>query len=155
MMFRTHIVFSLLAGLLVMNFFEFNKYLFIAIVLIFGAMPDMDHPNSKLGRKIKILSRPIKFIFGHRKLLHSLAFLAPICLFFWIFFNDWWIPVAVGYVSHLIADGLTKQGINFIYPLKRFSIKGPVETGGILEVILFYLVLGLDVFIIIKDIKMF
>jgi len=155
MMARTHLAFALLIGLLTMNLFDFNKYLFLGIVLFAGILPDIDHPKSKLGRKLKILSWPIKFIFGHRNLLHSLVFLFGLCSVIWVFLDNWWIPVAVGYVSHLIADGLTKQGINFVYPFKQLSLYGFIETGSILEVILFYLVLGLDVLIIIKDINLF
>jgi len=68
----THLFFSLLIGLLTYHFFNLNPVAFILIVLISGIFPDIDHPKSKIGRKLKILSYPINFIFGHRGLFHSL-----------------------------------------------------------------------------------
>jgi len=54
MLFKTHLVFSLLIGLLTYNYFKLNYIIFILIILFTGILPDIDHPKSKLGRKLKI-----------------------------------------------------------------------------------------------------
>ena len=138
----THLFFSLLIGLLTYNFFKLNPIVFILIVLIIGIFPDIDHPKSKIGRKLKILSYPINFIFGHRGLFHSLFAAAGFSFLIWIFFGNYYIPFFIGFLSHLIGDGLTKQGIDFTYPFNMFKIKGFIKTGSFFEkIILFVLIL--------------
>lgn len=154
-MFRTHLAFALLIGLLTVNLFSLNKYLFVSIVVIAGIIPDIDHPKSRLGRKIKFLSWSIKFLFGHRRLFHSIVFAGVVSVFLWFFFDNWWIPFFIGYISHLAIDGFTKEGINFIYPFKQLYLSGFVKTGSFLENLLFYTLVGCNLLIIIKNINMF
>ena len=154
-MFRTHLAFALLIGLVTMSLFNFNKYLFIIIVLFAGILPDIDHPRSKIGRKLRALSVPIKFLFGHRGLFHSLFMAAILSLFIWFFFDRWWIPFFIGYSSHLIIDGFTKLGVNFIHPFNQLHLSGFIETNGFIEKILFYTLVGCNVLIIIKNINLF
>ncbi len=153
MMFRTHLVFSLLVGLIVFGFFDLNKYLFVLFVLIAGVIPDVDHPKSKIGRKFFL--KPISFLFGHRGFFHSLFFVVILCCVVWFFFDKWWIPFAIGYVSHLFIDCFTKAGINIIYPFKQLRLSGFIRTGGWIEVLLFYVLVGCNVLIIIKNINVF
>ena len=138
MMFQTHLMFSLLIGLYLMERFS-NKYLFLILVLIGTMLPDLDNPYSKLGRKVRPVSSLIKFIFGHRKLFHSLIFVS--LLFFVIYyildFKLIGIALSVGFVLHLVLDGLTKEGINYFYPFLKFRVSGFIKTNGILEWFLF------------------
>ena len=32
--------------------------------------------------------------------------------------------MALGYVSHLLGDGVSKEGINILYPFSTISIRG-------------------------------
>ncbi len=50
-------------------------------------------------------------------------------------FIYWPIYLTAGYVLHILADALTKQGILYVYPLP-FRIAGPFKTGGVMEHIL-------------------
>ncbi len=148
MLARTHLVFALLIGLLTFKYFNLSPTLFIAIVTLTSFLPDIDHPKSKIGRRIKILSYPINFIFGHRKFFHSIFAASGLSFVIWYFFGDYYIPFFIGFLSHLVGDALTVQGVNFIYPLKELRVKGFITTGGLLENILFFALLIANSYII-------
>ena len=54
------------------------------------------------------------------------------------------MPVFFGYTSHILLDGFTLEGINFIYPIKQLRLQGFVETGKKQERLLFYGIVVLD-----------
>ena len=141
MMFKTHLLFALLISLLIFNYFDLNPILFIFILIISAVVPDIDHSKSWIGRKFKPLSLIVNFIFGHRKLIHSLFFVILMSFLIKISFNNYHLPFFVGYLSHLFLDSLTKQGIMLFYPFK-FRVNGFLRTNGITEKI-FLIVLAL------------
>ena len=52
----------------------------------------------------------------------------------------------LGYCVHLIVDGLTVRGIKPFYPLSSFKINGPLRSGGLMDYLLFFIiVLGIIV----------
>jgi len=62
--------------------------------------------------------------------LHSIW--APMFFFFPVAYlttNIYGYAFIIGYVSHLISDSFTVQGINFLHPFSNFRISGPVTTG--------------------------
>jgi len=136
MMFRTHLIFAFLIGLIFLDFSNVNKYLFLILVLISGIIPDIDYPKSKIGRKFFLISKPLNFLFGHRNFLHSLFFVFFICALIYLFFKGYWIPVFLGYCSHIFLDCLTKRGVAIFYPFK-FKIRWIIETGKFSENLLF------------------
>ncbi len=138
MMFFTHIISSLYIGLFLMDKFS-NKYLFLGLLLIGSLLPDLDNPYSKLGGKIRPISTIIRFIFGHRGIFHSVFPALLIFVVFYLFLDMklYGISLSLGFILHLVMDGLTKEGINFLYPLSKFKISGFIKTGGIFEWILF------------------
>ncbi|MBL7147751.1 MAG: metal-dependent hydrolase [Nanoarchaeota archaeon] len=146
-MFKTHLVFSLLVSLLTFKYFGLNPYIFILVCTIVGTLPDIDHPKSKV--KIPIISKILNFFFGHRKLIHSLFFAAILAFLIHYFFGRYYLPFIIGYLSHIVLDSLTFQGINFIYPIKQFTLKGPIKTGGFLEKVLFVVLVVLNVIVLI------
>ena len=89
MMFRTHLAFALLVGLLTMSLFDLNKYLFVSLVLFAGILPDIDYPRSKIGKKLRAVSVPIKFLFGHRGIFHSVFMAGIISLVVWCRCGSW------------------------------------------------------------------
>ena len=147
MLFRTHFAFALLLGLVSFSYFELNPYAFVFIAVICASLIDIDDPKSKVGRKLWILSYPLKFLFGHRKLMHSL-FVWGLIGFAVSFFTPYWIPALLGFFSHLLLDGLTKEGIN-IYPFD-FRVNGFLRTDGIIEMILFVLLIAVDAVFILN-----
>ena len=104
MIFRTHLAFGLLLGLLLVDKFNLDKWLFLLLILLGSALPDIDHPKSKIGKNFGFLSKIINFIFGHRKWIHSIFFLIVLSFLIRSLFNDLWIPFFIGYFSHLFIS---------------------------------------------------
>lgn len=130
-------MFALLISLLGLIFFDVN-YLFILFILIGSLFPDVDSVESYLGRKFRILSGPIEFIFGHRGLFHSIY---PVLLFLILFFIlkvNLFLALSIGYSLHLILDMFTKEGVVLFNIPFRFKIRGFIKTGRLLEGLLFY-----------------
>ena len=152
MMFKTHLLFALLISLLIFNYFNLNQILFILILIISAIIPDIDHSRSWIGRKFKPLSLIVNFIFGHRKLIHSLFFVILISFLIKIFSNNYYIPFFIGYLSHLFLDSLTKQGIMLFYPFK-FRVKGFLQTNGIVEKVFFVILAVINIIYIINLLK--
>ncbi|MBD3361317.1 metal-dependent hydrolase [Candidatus Woesearchaeota archaeon] len=139
MMYHTHLVFGLLFALLVLAFINpANKYIFLAVVVLAALLPDIDHENSKINSKIPGL-RFLSKVFGHRGFLHSIWI--PLALWLIIdfgFHSRYGSAVFIGYLSHLFSDGLTRSGINIVHPFKQLRIQGFIETGSVLEHLVFF-----------------
>lgn len=92
-----------------------------------GLLPDLDHPESTLGRRIPFISLPLSALFGHRGMTHGL--LATVGLLAILFavtampnyttFRALVAPLCIGYLSHLLGDSLTPSGIPLLWPHKR------------------------------------
>lgn len=143
MLFITHLLFAFLLSLFFKDFFNlsyFNYIIFSIITLFFSIFPDIDTPRSKLGKRTRPLSDIIRFVFGHRKLFHSLFFMVLLFVFLFMLFdfiNKTIIyAIVLGYLSHLFLDSLTKEGINFLYPFSRLKIEGFINTNSLMEHIL-------------------
>lgn len=120
----THLLFSLLFGSFLFDYFPntlFLKITFAALLMVGTFLPDLD-------LKFKFLE--------HRGILHSVW---PIILILVVNFfltkqtGFSIIAMAIGYGSHLAADMLTPCGVAPIAPLHKARIRGPIETGSIWE----------------------
>ena len=139
-MFKTHLALGFLIGFVVAALFNVvYPVLFVILVTLLSALPDIDHPKSKYGRKLFFISIPISLFFKHRGFFHSIFPPAILALIF-VYFNLNYLALAVfvGYVSHLIGDATTKEGINFLHPFATFRVQGPLTTGGLLEKVIFF-----------------
>lgn len=141
MMFRTHVALGILIGLLVLPALpEANPFLFLFLAAFGAGLPDIDHPGSVMGRKVKIIG----WIFDHRGFFHS--FFAVVLfgfLGFAIFKNELMgFALALGYLSHLIGDALTHEGIAPFNPIIKWRISGFFSTGHLIEHLLFIVFLG-------------
>ena len=102
-----------------------------------SVIPDIDEPNSIAGRKIWIISKIIKKVFGHRMITHTPIFVLALAIGFYYLgqsyvlnteYFEWYyfgvMGFLVGYVSHFVMDSLNPTGIMYLWPLsrKRFSI---------------------------------
>ena len=133
-------ILALLFGLVSLGFFSVeSELLYLLIVMGVGALPDIDHHKSKLGRKVKPISWLLNTLLGHRGIIHS-VFPILIAYIAFSYYGYSWIGVAfaVGYFSHLVGDAFTKSGVAFLYPLSSKRIKGFIRTGGVLEELLFF-----------------
>ena len=133
----THTSFAISLGLapivLMPDLITMKELSFYLMGISFGAIfPDIDEPQSYIGRRIPILPRIIKSIFGHRGLTHQfLFFLIPI-IFIFAFQKDiknisnelfiFLIGTSLGILFHQIGDMLSgskffKGGIkDYFYP---------------------------------------
>ncbi|MDD3580724.1 MAG: metal-dependent hydrolase [Desulfobacca sp.] len=110
--------------------------------------PDLDSPHSYLGRRLWPVSRTVSAWARHRGPTHSLL----ACLLVGLgvaagskMYPGWspyFIAFAIGYVSHLLADWCTTEGVPLLWPNnKRFRSPLNFRTGGMVEN-LFSLALG-------------
>ena len=157
MTFKTHIVSSLVVGLATAKYlgnhiglhihsdFEFSIYL---LAVAFGAVfPDIDEPNSFIGRKFGIFSQIFSTFFKHRGITHTviiiLFYLGVLSLFVLAYYSNPLYKIAgigfvVGNIGHILGDSSTKSGVPLLYPLydKNFGIlpkRFRYVTGGTIE----------------------
>jgi len=126
---------------------------------IVGAIvPDLDQPTARLWRRAvagEIVGKIVGPLLGnHRMFSHSLAGLALIGWlvkvvltyahgFILVDMNIVWGAFMLGYISHLLADTITKEGVPWFFPVPvRFGFPPikllRIETGGIIEKIIIY-----------------
>lgn len=144
MLWKTHLAFGFLSVLIVKSFVSTgNIYIFTGIALLGALLPDLDSPNSKVGKRIKIIGR----IFRHRGIFHSLIAGFLISWLIWHFVgHSYGAALFIGYASHLFIDGFTKLGINFLHPVSKLHLSGFIETGTVGEWIVFGIVIVLILF---------
>jgi len=131
-----------LIGLLIISSFDIqNKTIFIIILLIASVLPDIDSYKSKIGKKVKPLSFLINIFLGHRGIFHSVFLLILISLLIMLASYEITIAFFVGYLSHLILDSLTPEGVMFFYPFSKKKTKGFIRTGSLWENIFFFILI--------------
>ena len=146
MLFRTHIVFSLVVYFLLSCFILMPFYVLI-FVLLSTVFVDIDIKNSKFGNHWYF--RPLQWFTRHRGVLHSL-FLGLLLSLIVGLVNLWsGFGFFVGYISHLFLDCFTRSGVALFWPL-GFKIKGFVKSGGMVEDVIFVLLLLGNAFIVGK-----
>jgi len=98
------------------------------------------------------LSWVLEKLFGHRNLFHSIfPLLAILALFFYVLgWNVAGAAMLIGYASHLLIDSLNFAGIAPFYPLSTKRIVGFVKTGGIVEHVLFFIILIADAVLLLR-----
>ncbi len=150
-MFKTHLALGVLAGLFFMKLVSLDEpWVFLAIVAFSSILPDIDTKNSWIGRRFRPISWIFSLLFGHRKLFHSIIF----ALLIFIVLNYLlasYIAAAflIGYVVHVLVDGLTVNGIKPFFPLSRFEIKGFLRSGDLMDNLLFFLIIAGIVYLVL------
>ncbi|MBW3014946.1 metal-dependent hydrolase [Candidatus Woesearchaeota archaeon] len=135
MLAKTHLAFGFLFGLVLMPLVPVsNVIVYCALLLLFSVFPDIDTPNSFISRKIGFMSGFARFFVKHRGIFHSLLFALLFSVPVLVFWNKaYGFAIFFGYISHLIIDGFTKAGINFLHPFGNLRLQGFVETGSLVE----------------------
>jgi inner membrane protein len=151
MMGKTHLAIGLLAGLAVYPFVESWGMLFFPLVLVGALLPDVDHEGSTFNKKFP-LTRWIPLFFEHRGVFHSL-FPPMIVVIVAAFMGYAWMgaAIALGYISHLLSDSLTRLGTRPFHPLWNFRLNGFISTGGILELVMLVIVGALDLWLLARN----
>jgi len=120
---RTHLLAAFAIGIISLKLFQISSPIIFFLALILGALfPDIDSKTSILGRKVKFLN----FFLKHRGFFHSIILLILLLLIMYPISKYFAIGFALGFISHLILDMLTKEGIYFLF-LGR--IKGKIKVG--------------------------
>lgn len=124
---------------------DFSSSVLIPTIItsaIGGLTPDIDSPNSKIGRKIKPISWLANRLCGHRGLIHTPFFVAIVsCLILTLMFisnniNNYYLLISfvIGYTGHLLLDTFTVEGIMWLYPFNKKKIHFTnIKTGSIFE----------------------
>lgn len=98
-------------------------------------LPDIDHPQSWAGRKMRAISVPLSLLVGHRGITHSaVAVVAGLALLLVMGMGWMAAPVVVGYLSHLLADSLTPSGVPLLWPSRRRFTLNLCQTGSVTEI---------------------
>lgn len=110
-----------------------NIILLSISILLGSLLPDIDHPQSILGRHVLFLSKPIHRNFGHRTLTHSLFFIFALVLTISLFgFGVFAFGLGVGMLSHVILDLFWpgSSGVAFLYPFykRRIDLMPNIHT---------------------------
>ncbi|MCP1133313.1 metal-dependent hydrolase [Paenibacillus polysaccharolyticus] len=88
----------------------------LAMVAFSALLPDIDRPNSLLGRFVPVLPSILEKIPGKRTVTHSLIMGFGLWLLLEGTFPELAIAFLIGYVSHLILDLFTGY-IAFLWPI--------------------------------------
>jgi len=151
MMSRTHLAFGFLIGLLSLNYFNIpNVYVYLAILCVGSILADIDNSESRIGKRIKVVSWPIEKIFGHRNFFHSIF---PLVIIFVLFFyiikwNVVGAALLIGYGSHIFIDMFTHMGVALFHPFHNKRITGFMKTGGVAEHALFFSIVLVDLILL-------
>jgi len=106
-----------------------EQVVFLGAVGFGSLLPDIDEPNSYIGRRFDFLSIPLKILgIKHRTFTHYLIFpltIFLISIFLSGIYKTAGLGIAFGMLMHDIGDMLTKGGIKgFFYPfLKEKTIR--------------------------------
>ncbi|MGM8262284.1 metal-dependent hydrolase (plasmid) [Clostridium perfringens] len=116
MLYKTHLTTSLNVAIPALYLNNELSLLTLTGVGLGSLLPDLDTPNSFIGRRLKIISYPLSTIFKHRGFLHSIT---PVILIFilGIFLKSLFIKsIALGYLLHLVGDTFSESGIKWFLP---------------------------------------
>lgn len=145
-MYKTHLAIGAFLAFLFLPSVNY-KLLFLPVVLICSLLPDIDSTQSYLGKYW--VFRPLQWTIKHREFLHSLTFCIIITAVFAFYFPIIAFSFFLGYWGHLMADAITIEGIRPFWPGKE-RIEGKIKTGGKIEKIIFYTLIIVDLFLLIK-----
>ncbi len=139
-------MFSLAVYFLLSYYVAMPLYTLI-FVLLATVFVDIDIKNSRAGKAWFL--RPFQWLTRHRGVVHSL--IAALVLSLLIGMVNLWAGFGffVGYIAHLFLDCFTRAGVSLFWPF-RFKIKGFVKSGGIIEQVIFVLLLLGDIFVLGK-----
>lgn len=129
---KGHVLLAVPVAITLNEHFGLNGYFgtfFIGLVVVGSLFPDIDEPESYIGRRLWFMSWLIKSLslffpaFRHRGITH--IFLVPMILIAVgsIFGNIWVAAFGLGWLLHTIGDLLTVGGIHgYFYPISKEKV---------------------------------
>lgn len=97
-------------------------------------LPDIDHKNSKISKRLKLTGFIARLFAGHRTLFHNPLFYTAIYAVLWCLRQDLarlLIPLFVGIGTHLFLDAMTPMGVPLLPNIKLHL--GNIRTGSGVE----------------------
>lgn len=151
MLFYTHIAFALLIGIIFSEYLPIgNQILFLILIALFGLSLDIDDANSKIGKKLGVISKLLNFFFGHRDFFHSFLFIIPVYLILSIFTPNYVsLAFLLGTCSHLVMDALTPAGVAPFYPWKK-RVASFIKSGSWIEKVLFGVIILVILYLVFQ-----
>ena len=113
----------------------------VGACLLGSLLPDLDHPRSIIGGRLRPVSGVLSVIAGHRGAFHSLCALLVVVFGLWqLLPDDVLLALAAGFGLHLALDLLTQRGIPLLWPFSRARLGlGLIKTGGVADRLLGFL----------------
>ncbi len=153
MQYRTHIVTSITVGAAIAAYSSIPFTLSYTVGVMIGSLlPDIDEPNSYVGRRSFGIAKTMKKVFGHRGMTHSLvALLIMAYLLLRTSDSFFFMGIIIGYALHILEDLFSMQGVPLFWPFRKKKIRLPIHyrTGGSIEKIIYYAAIAIFVYIII------
>lgn len=147
MMARSHVVVGVAAWIAVAPLLHLPPADLPGTVLaVLGALlPDIDHPQSWVGRRTRPVSTALAAVLGHRGVTHSAVAVIVLAaaLLYGGYRHATVAALAIGYLSHLAADMLTPRGLRLAWPLRRTWGVPVCRTGSPAEGLIVALLVGL------------
>lgn len=134
---RTHLLAGAAIGLSLSHGLDIVPALAMVGAAAVGALlPDIDHPRSMISRRVGLAGAPVRLLVRHRGVLHSgvaaaLVVLAALALPQHL--RTFGVAGALGFISHIVLDGLTVQGVPLFWPRRGRVSLLPLRTGGLIE----------------------
>jgi len=107
----------------------------LGLAVLGALLPDVDHPKSWVGKRLRPVSHLFATLLGHRGVTHSLVAVVG-CAVLLLSQNvplAITAPLVVGYLSHLAADLLTPGGLRLAWPLRGTYALPLCRTGSPFE----------------------
>ncbi len=140
MMARSHVVLGLATWFVAAPALHLSPFdpVYATLAVAGSLLPDLDHPKSWVGHRLRPFSTVAAGILGHRGVTHSaVAVLAlGVLLLHAGYRRNAVSALVVGYMSHLAADMLTPQGLRLAWPLRRSWSLPVCRTGSPVEALI-------------------
>ncbi|AIY82530.1 hypothetical protein U729_1934 [Clostridium baratii str. Sullivan] len=171
---ETHSSGGFLIALIVLNSFienfliNYNIYYKIFLIVIYfyfanlgSLFPDIDLKSSFISKRHPFIAKHFGRHFRHRSFTHSLICVLILFLICKILISISSLNVAIvsicygflfGYISHLLLDLLTKEGIELFFPLKTNIKVFFIKTGSKAEKIFYKVLKVIVVFFVFYNI---
>jgi len=121
---------GVIGSLMGINILEQESY--IGVTIFAALLPDIDHTKSPIGKLFYPIAKGINKRYGHRTITHTLAALILLWAIVSTITNSYYGTTDYGtiffiaYLSHLLLDMMTIQGVPLFYPF----IKSPCVIPG-------------------------
>ncbi|WP_146811437.1 metal-dependent hydrolase [Aneurinibacillus danicus] len=141
MKYSTHIATSLLFGYGIASLLSAPlSAAYYGGVVLGSLLPDIDHPNSYIGRRSFGLANIIHDLCGHRGITHSLIMWILVFLpALWFYPTLFMFGLTIGYLGHILGDSFSVSGVPLLYPLTKKKFPAPItyRTGSFEEILIF------------------